>query len=294
MKKITNSQVGESLGGIMKEDLIPIGKMAAMNHISIPTLRLYDEKKLLCPRYIDPQTGYRYYDIQQNARLDLIAYMKELGMSLNEIANVLEREDITLIVDILIQKNEQLYEQINVLKNRRFAVKRAIMAMERYRKSPTSGTIVLEFLDRRCVWGLPCTYNFYEGDIKDFEKVLFDFRSELLSHDFEHIHTYNIGTSIDINDFKKGKFKAKDIFIFTPDTELSNNLKVIDSGMFACVYLDDYDLEIDYGMKLKEFCEQNNYIITGDYICEVMTEFNVFDSNQRNMFMRLQVPIKFN
>ena len=124
--------------------------------------------------------------------------------------------------------------------------------------------------------------------------MLFDFRSELLSHDFEHIHTYNIGTSIDINDFKKGKFKAKDIFIFTPDTELSNNLKVIDSGMFACVYLDDYDLEIDYGMKLKEFCEQNNYIITGDYICEVMTEFNVFDSNQRNMFMRLQVPIKFN
>ena len=102
MKKITNSQVGESLGGIMKEDLIPIGKMAAMNHISIPTLRLYDEKKLLCPRYIDPQTGYRYYDIQQNARLDLIAYMKELGMSLNEIAaksEIKEQKENTEFID---------------------------------------------------------------------------------------------------------------------------------------------------------------------------------------------------
>ena len=41
----------------MKEGLIPIGKMAAMNRVSVPTLRLYDEKELLKPRYIDPETG---------------------------------------------------------------------------------------------------------------------------------------------------------------------------------------------------------------------------------------------
>ena len=34
-----------------------------MNRVSVPTLRLYDEKELLKPRYIDPETGYRYYDI---------------------------------------------------------------------------------------------------------------------------------------------------------------------------------------------------------------------------------------
>ena len=60
----------------MKEDLLPIGKMAALNRVTVSTLRLYDEKGLLKPRYIDPQTGYRYYDINQNARLDMIAYMK--------------------------------------------------------------------------------------------------------------------------------------------------------------------------------------------------------------------------
>lgn len=67
----------------MKEDLLPIGKMAKLNRVSISTLRLYDEKGLLKPRYTDPDTGYRYYDIYQNARLDMIAYMKELGMSLS-------------------------------------------------------------------------------------------------------------------------------------------------------------------------------------------------------------------
>ena len=69
----------------MQEKWIPIGKMAEINHISIATLRLYDEIDLLKPAYIDPESKYRYYTIEQNARLDLIAYMKDLGMSLKEI-----------------------------------------------------------------------------------------------------------------------------------------------------------------------------------------------------------------
>ena len=81
----------------MKEDLISIGKMAALNRVSIPTLRLYDEKGLLKPRYTDEKTGYRYYDINQNARLEMIVYMKELGMSLSQISQVLQKEDISLI-----------------------------------------------------------------------------------------------------------------------------------------------------------------------------------------------------
>lgn len=279
----------------MKEDLIPIGKMATMNHVSIPTLRLYDEKNLLKPRYIDPETGYRYYDIQQNARLDLIAYMKELGMSLNEIASVLEKEDVELIEDILIQKNEQIYEQMRALKERRAAVSRAIMSIERYRKAPTKGTLVLEFIDRRYIWGLPCIGNFYEGDIKSYEAELYRFRNALTENGFNHIHTFNIGTSIDKNDFIQGNFKAKNIFIFTNHHDKADNttLNIIDSGMFACIYLDNYDDELEYAKRLKEFCEENHYQIVGDYICEVLTEFNVFDSNQRSMFMKLQVPVKF-
>ena len=34
---------------------------------------------------MDEQTHYRYYEIKQNACLDMIQYMKELGMELKEI-----------------------------------------------------------------------------------------------------------------------------------------------------------------------------------------------------------------
>lgn len=37
----------------------------------------------------------------------------------------------------------------------------------------------------------------------------------------------------------------------------------------------------------------HRYRIAGDYICEVMTGFPVFDSNPRSMFLRLQVPVRF-
>ena len=43
----------------MKEQLLSIGKMAEINGVSIPTLRLYDKNGLLKPAYIDPESGYR-------------------------------------------------------------------------------------------------------------------------------------------------------------------------------------------------------------------------------------------
>ena len=89
----------------MKEELLSIGKMAKLNRVSIPTLRLYDEIGLLKPRYVDPDSGYRYYDIHQNARLDMIAYMKELGMSLSEIAEAFQKEDLDMIESLLVQKS---------------------------------------------------------------------------------------------------------------------------------------------------------------------------------------------
>ena len=51
-----------------------------MNQTTVTTLRLYDSMGLLKPCYIDKNSHYRYYDIKQNARFDMIQYMKELGM----------------------------------------------------------------------------------------------------------------------------------------------------------------------------------------------------------------------
>ena len=51
--------------------------------------------------------------------------------------------------------------------------------------------------------------------------------------------------------------------------------------------------EEEAAKKLLKFCEDNDYEILDDYICEELTEFNVFNESNRNMFLRLQVRIGF-
>jgi len=279
----------------MRAGLIPIGQMAAYNRVSVATLRLYDRLDLLKPRWVDPQTGYRYYDLQQNARLDMIAYMKELGMQLAQIQDVFRREDISLIEEILAEKNEQIHAQIRDLRARHDAVERAIDSIERYRKSPATGTLALEYIDRRLVWGIPCAENFYDLDIRSYEAALADLRKALAGKGIQQIHTYSIGTTIRQADFEQERMIADRIFIFLNkhDAALLADTSVLDSGMYACIYLDNYDDEIEGAKRLRAYCSEQGYHVAGDYVCEVMTEFNVFDSHQRSMFIKLQVPVAF-
>ncbi len=279
----------------MDNSLLSIGKMSEINGISIPTLRLYDKKGLLKPAYTDSETGYRYYTLQQTARLDIIVYMKELGMSLVEIKDILEKEDVTLIESILAKKNEQLHEQMRKLKEQHDAVERTIAQIERYRKSPTTGTISLEYIDRRYIWYIPCDVNFYEYDRNCYEEIVMKLRRKLYSVGINQVHSYNLGTSILQQNFESREFIADKAFIFSDKRILEHegDISIVDSGMYACIYLDDYDKEIEYGNQLLDFCNKMGYSLAGDYICEELTEFNVFDDSKRNMFLRLQVPIKF-
>ena len=99
-----------------KDRYISIGEMAKINRTTVPTLRLYDSMGLLTPYYTDEETHYRYYDIKQNARFDMIQYMKELGMELKEIKELFDKQDINLIEQILRQKKEQTVVQMQELK----------------------------------------------------------------------------------------------------------------------------------------------------------------------------------
>ena len=67
--------------------LLQIGEVAKMFHISVGTLRHYENAGLLLPEYIDPKTGYRYYGAKQFEMLNTIRYLRMLDMPLAEIAD---------------------------------------------------------------------------------------------------------------------------------------------------------------------------------------------------------------
>ena len=279
----------------MRDHLLSIGEMAEANRVSIATLRLYDRMGLLKPSYRDAESNYRYYDIRQTSRLDIIRYLQNLGMSLAEIQALLEKEDIILIEQKLIERNNQIHQQMRDLEAMHEAVERAIQSIERYRKSPASGTISLEFIDQRHILYIPCQENFYDGGVVAYEKAVGELRRELMRRNVPQLLSYSLGTSVKREDFQRQVLTADKIFIFGDKhlRDYGENFQVIESGMFACLYLDDFDQEAEGARKLLAYCQANRYTPSGDYLCEEMTELNLFDHRKRNMFIRLQVPVTF-
>ena len=68
-----------------ESQLYKIGMFAAMNHITVKTLRFYEEQCLLAPAYVDNENGYRYYTMNQMAVIHKITALKQAGFTLEEI-----------------------------------------------------------------------------------------------------------------------------------------------------------------------------------------------------------------
>src|SRR5438046_710646 len=69
--------------------MLKISHFARIGRVSIKTLRYYDSVGLLKPARVDDLTGYRYYTSEQLPRLHHILALKDLGFSLQQIAEAL-------------------------------------------------------------------------------------------------------------------------------------------------------------------------------------------------------------
>lgn len=89
-----------------KTDLYPIGTVASLFHVSVSILRHYEKEGLLIPKWIDPETNYRYYSSDQFEVLNIIRYLRALDMPLKEIKDFLNNRDIDKIEEILLKQKE--------------------------------------------------------------------------------------------------------------------------------------------------------------------------------------------
>ena len=94
-----------------KQELFRIGEVARMFSISVGSLRHYEKLGLIHPEYTDPDSGYRYYGVQQFERLNTIRYLRALNMPLEDIADFLQNKDVGKIQKMLIQQRETVRQK---------------------------------------------------------------------------------------------------------------------------------------------------------------------------------------
>ena len=92
-----------------------IGDFSKMSKTTIKTLRYYENEGLLIPAYIDPCTSYRYYESSQLTDLTRIISLRQAGLSINDIKEILIGNNVK---DILEKRKMELELELNTLNNK--------------------------------------------------------------------------------------------------------------------------------------------------------------------------------
>lgn len=93
--------------------MFSIGEFSRITGMTIKTLRFYHEEGLLIPSYVDPQTGYRFYNDNKIDAARLIGLLRELDFSLEEIRDLLRLEgEDTAFLEVLCKHRQLLQDKL--------------------------------------------------------------------------------------------------------------------------------------------------------------------------------------
>jgi DNA-binding transcriptional MerR regulator len=279
-----------------------IGDFSRFTCVSVKMLRHYDEIGLLKPARVDAESGYRYYSADQLPRLNRIIALKELGFSLEQVAQLL---------------NDSLSdEQIKgMLRLRRAEIERDLRA-EEYRLAQvearlwqieqTQGRALYDVILRQVQpqmmatlresvssMGMPITHLFDE-----LEAYVAAYRARaaasplMLFHDTEY-------REIDL-DIEVAVPLAQSI----PDTDRIK-VREVQGGPMACVvYTGSYSKTPEVLTTLLLWLQQHNYAIAGP-LREVYLRFGADNVEKLNLpaaflasesasyVTELQLPVRF-
>src|SRR5262245_16954084 len=125
--------------------LLKIGDFSRLSHVSIKTLRYYDEIGLLSPSQVDQFTNYRYYAIEQLAQIHRIMALKDLGLSLEQIRQMLDTElSREQLQGMFTLREAQLRQQVYATKARLTQVQFRLRMLKMEEEMPTIDIKVIE------------------------------------------------------------------------------------------------------------------------------------------------------
>ena len=135
-----------------RKNLFPIGEVSKLFHISVSSLRHYENIGLLSPEYISPDSGYRYYSTEQFEVLNTIRYLRALDMPLNEIEDFLKNKDISLISEKLRQQKQAVLKKQQELKRIEQKIERRLSWLSDAQSTPLDAISLIQLPPCRIVW----------------------------------------------------------------------------------------------------------------------------------------------
>ncbi|MDD6347438.1 MAG: MerR family transcriptional regulator [Lachnospiraceae bacterium] len=275
-----------------------VGQFAEFNHVPAQTLRYYDQIGLLKPSHYNEQTGYRYYSITQCATMDIISHMKSLKYSLKDIKWYLETNDQDWLVSSLVEKQKSIEQDIDHLNKLNAVIKRKLRDYHTYANYPMPGTTFIEVIPQRHIFKYDTGINYYynENDSANYEYMLRVFKRKLAEHKIPDEYYFNVSSIMSKASLLSGQFRTTELFVFISDNDhdLFPYTETIPPNIYFCMICDDSKNETACIHEMIRQITERGCTIIGPYICEVVSEFLSAVCDERQMILKLQIPITFN
>ena len=177
-----------------------IGKVANLYGITVQTLRHYDKIGLFRPEVTNPETGYRYYSLEQLRHLEYILFLRRLQFSLPEIQAAMDEfragKDL---MDVLNQKDQQLQQEIDSLQSLRNTIQ-SLFHLHDTRQIPLNQLRIELFAPPRQLLIHPISP--LSVSDPDFPLHLMEHRKELLGSIPPIQTSFSFGATISLSDLQ--------------------------------------------------------------------------------------------
>lgn len=189
-----------------------IGKVASLYDITVQTLRHYDKIGLFRPEVINPETGYRYYSVNQLRQLEYILFLRGLQFSLPEIQTAMD--DFRAgdpFSNTLRQRDAQINAQIEALHAMQQKI-RSLLDMEPEHEGEKNVVGIrwfepLRVYHFRKIPPLPVSH-------PEFPLELMESRKQLLGSMSAIQTDYSFGATVSLQDFRdSGQLRYNGIFL---------------------------------------------------------------------------------
>lgn len=264
----------------MAQKLFKSGAFAKLCNTTKDTLFHYDDIGILKPAQVS-SNGYRYYSLNQMYMFDLIATLKEVGLSLDEIGEYIKHRDTENFVAMLKEKDKKLNHEIKLLTRRRRLLQNTLKLAEASLEIEED-TIKIEYCDEM--------YFILSDKVTSTDdKTAF----ETLSKHFEYVYAHNYyddfttGEIVSTDSVEKETFKTTYLSSRIRRAVRSKYLHIRPSGRYAKKYVrSSYaNLRQEY----KKFYEELKDIAptTGPIYQNDMTSY-LSEQNRQDYLMTLE------
>ena len=278
----------------MENEYIPISKMAAMHHLSRQTLIYYDHYGLFKPVYTN-ESGYRFYSLYQIPFLREICLMKEIGFSLEEIKESIEKRSsgAETTCHLLKRKLDTVKSDIYDLEKKRLYLEQRIEIYDHLATKIRNVNMPhIEWLPERKVIFVPFERDHME--INHLHLTLMKAWDILFKH--KMVPSKGFGALLRYESVRQNTpLQNAGSIINLPYADYGDhieNLVTVPEGEYAIQYKYGMPYDTEPLYKFMDWIDEHHFEVTGDIIDLCLLDTTFYDAEHNVDFCCLQVPIK--